>query len=288
MDFYKKNHKVELNKAGFGKNFNEKGATSKICILVHGLTNNETIWSFPDQSDYGTLLQNELDYSPFNLRYNSGLHISDNGKAFSKKIQELVDNYPIEIEEISIIAHSMGGLITHSACYYAQLEQMVWAKKVKNIFLLATPHFGSFLEKFANLTTNILEKVPNWHTRMVGKVINLRSSGIKDLRFGYLTEDDWNNVDPDKLLKNNKMPVSKLVGVNYYVISARLTTEEKHWVSYLFGDILVNKKSALGRSKSDKGFNFPAENHFEFAKTFHFELNTRMEVYEKIKSWISA
>jgi hypothetical protein len=121
---------------------------------------------------------------------------------------------------------------------------------------------------------------------MVGKLINLRSAGIKDLRFGYLTEDEWNTEDPDRLLRNNKKQVSKLEGVNYYVISARLTQEEKHWVSYLFGDILVNKNSAMGYSKNGNGFNFPEENHYEFAKTLHFELNTSLEVYEKIKSWI--
>jgi triacylglycerol lipase len=179
-------------------------------------------------------------------------------------------------------------LLTHSACYYAQSQQLKWTKKVKNIFLLATPHLGSFLEKFANVTTNILEKIPNWPTRMVGKVLNLRSAGIKDLRFGYLTEEEWNSQDPDKLLKNNKKPVSKLTGVNYYVISGRLTKEEKHWLSYLFGDILVSKKSATGQSKNIGEFNFPPENHYEFAKMFHFELNTRMEVYEKIRDWMKA
>lgn len=287
MGFYENNQKVDLSKKGLNSYFIDKQVTPKICILIHGLTNNEIIWTFPDESDYGTLLQQDLEYTPFYLRYNTGLHISDNGKAFANTMEQLHENYPIEIEEITIIAHSMGGLITHSACYYAQLKQNSWTQKLKNIFLLATPHFGSFLEKFANVTTNILEKVPNWPTRMVGKILNLRSAGIKDLRFGYLTEDEWNSEDPDKLLKNNKKPISILEGVNYYVISGRLTKEEKHWLSYLFGDILVSKRSATARSKNTKEFNFPVENHFEFAKTFHFELNTRIEVYEKMKEWIT-
>ncbi len=286
MGFYKNNKRIELTAEGLKNCFGGKQPTKKVCILIHGLTNNETIWSFSNQSDYGTFLQEDLQYTPLYLRYNTGLHISDNGKAFANTMEQLHENYPIEIEEVTIIAHSMGGLITHSACYYAQLEQNSWTQKLKNIFLLATPHFGSFLEKFANVTTNILEKVPNWPTRMVGKILNLRSAGIKDLRFGYLTEDEWNSEDPDKLLKNNKKPISKLEGVNYYVISGRLTHEEKHWVSYLFGDILVSKRSATARSKNTKEFNFPLENHFEFGKTFHFELNTRIEVYEKIKEWI--
>lgn len=287
MDFYKNDQRVELSAEGLKNYTFENQVSPKICILIHGLTNNETIWSFPDESDYGTLLHQDLQYTPFFLRYNTGMHISDNGKAFANKLEQLFENYPIEIDEITIIAHSMGGLVSHSACFYAQTLKLSWTQKLKNIFLLATPHFGSFLEKFANVTTNILEKVPNWPTRMVGKIINLRSAGIKDLRFGYLTEEEWNSEDPDKLLKNNKKAVSKLERVNYFVISGRLTKEEKHWVSYLFGDILVSKRSATGKSKNIKEYNFPLDNHFEFAKTFHFELNTRLEVYEKIKEWIN-
>ncbi|MBK9460922.1 MAG: hypothetical protein IPN94_16205 [Sphingobacteriales bacterium] len=63
------------------------------------------------------------------IRYNTGLHISDNGKAFAAILEKLHQNYPIEIQEICIIAHSMGGLVTHSACHYAQENKFEWTKK---------------------------------------------------------------------------------------------------------------------------------------------------------------
>ena len=289
MNFYADNKIVHLDKPLLAERLAQlnKMPSPKICILVHGLTNNETIWGFKDKSDYGTLLEHDFDYTPFYLRYNTGLHISENGKNLAALLEKLYENYPIKIEEISIIAHSMGGLLTHSACYYAQKSEMLWAQKLRNIFLLATPHLGSFLERFANVTTNILEKVPNWHTRMVGKVLNWRSAGIKDLRFGYLTDEDWENQHPDKLLKNNKTPIQKLEGVSYHVISGRLTQAEKHWVSLLFGDILVSTKSATARSKNVDEFNFSPDKHYEFAKTNHFKLTASKEAYEKIKSWLS-
>ena len=288
MDFYAQNKPILLSQKGFSEHFAIYNTvpTSKICILIHGLTDNETTWAFPDKSDYGSLLKNDLDYTPFYLRYNTGLHISDNGQALADILEKLFQNYPIDITDICIIAHSMGGLVTHSACHYAQEAGLIWTARLKQIFLLATPHLGSFLEKFANITTNILAKVPNWHTRMVGKVLNLRSAGIKDLRFGYLTEADWKDQNPDRLLQNNKKPPPTLSGVSYYVISARMTEAEKHWVSQLFGDILVRKSSAIARSKNASEFNFPSENHFEFAKTFHHQLSARIEVYEKIVAWI--
>ena len=290
MNFYIKNKVVSLNKQTLTHQYEQaKSAISpKICILIHGLTHNETAWEFANKSDYGTMLQHDLQYTPFYLRYNTGLHISDNGKAFAAILEKLHQNYPIEIQEICIIAHSMGGLVTHSACHYAQENKFEWTKKVKNIFLLATPHLGSFFEKFANVTTTILENVPNWQTRLVGKAINLRSAGIKDLRYGYLTENDWKDKNPDQFLSNNKIHTQKLPGVSYYAISGRLTQEKKHWVNHLFGDILVRTESVTARSDNPAEFNFSPENHHEFAQTNHFKLTTMTEVYEKIKGWINS
>lgn len=291
MSFYHENKPLILDRKHLTAIFAPPGASpsAKICILIHGLADSETTWAFRDKSDYGTLLKQDFDVIPFYLRYNSGLHISQNGQALAALITELYKNYPIELEDICIIAHSMGGLVAHSACYYAQASSDEWPQKIKNIFLLATPHLGSFLEKFANVTTNILEKIPNWPTRLVGKVINWRSAGIKDLRFGYLTHMDWENQHPDRLLNNNKSPVPKLPDhVRYYVISARLTQNEQHWVSQLFGDILVRTKSATARSNNKDEFNFPAEHHYQFPKMHHLKLTNSKEVYEKIKSWITT
>jgi triacylglycerol lipase len=288
MGFFHQNKRIVLDENSLMEHFTQsnKVPTNKVCILVHGVTDNETTWSFQDQNDYGSLLAQDMQYTPFYLRYNSGLHISDNGKILADLLENLYKNYPVAITEICIIAHSMGGLVTHSACYNASEDGLIWPQKVKQIFLLATPHLGSYLEKFANLTTNILEKVPNWHTRLVGKVINLRSAGIKDLRYGYLLESDWKDQDPDRLLKNNKMPPPVLENTAYYVISGRLTDTEKHWVSQLFGDILVSTKSAVARSKNTDEFNFSDDNHFAMAKTYHFQLQSSLKVYEQIKNWL--
>ena len=285
MNFYLNNRPIVLDKENITTIYGDSNIklTPKLCLLIHGVTDNERTWTMPDSSDYGRLLAQDFGYTPFYLRYNTGLHISDNGKLLAAILEKLMGNYPIDIEDICIIAHSMGGLITHSACTLVQGQDLVWPKRLKQIFLLATPHLGSFLERFANLTTNILEKVPNWHTRLVGKVLNLRSAGIKDMRFGYLTESDWQDKDADKLLKNNKTPPKLLENVAYYVISGRLTVKEKHWVTQLFGDILVSTNSATAHSKNTAEFNFPLENHLQMPKMYHFQLQNSPKVYEQLK-----
>jgi triacylglycerol lipase len=289
MDFYTNGRPLLIDKNSLSEYFKTTNTlpSTKVCVLIHGLTHNETAWDFEDYSNYGTMLAADMQYTPFYIRYNTGLHISDNGQYFAAILEELHANYPVPITEICIIAHSMGGLVTHSACHYAQENGLVWTEKVKQIFLLASPHLGSFLEKFANLTTSVLGEIPNYPTRLVGRAINLRSAGIKDLRFGYLRETDWKDKRADQLLLNHKQPTNRLANAAYYIISGRLTQDEKHWVNQLFGDILVRNSSALARSENPNEFNFPPENHYEFPKTNHFQLTKMAAVYEKIKAWLS-
>jgi triacylglycerol esterase/lipase EstA (alpha/beta hydrolase family) len=264
-----------------------KKPTSKICILIHGLMNDETIWNFPDTTykNYGTLLQQDVSYTPFFVRYNTGLHISENGKCFSQLVQNLVNNYPVKIDEISIIAHSMGGLVTRSACYYAPLQNANWVNKLNKLFFLGTPHLGAPLEKFGNALTFLLKQIPISYTQLTGDFINLRSSGIKDLRYGYLTDEDWKGHHPDELLKNNKTVIPLLEHVDYYLISGTLTEDPNHFVSEWFGDVLVRKSSAIGQSKGKHHLSFNLQHHKEFAGFAHLKLVDSIEVYEQIKEW---
>ena len=71
----------------------------------------------------GDQLRDDLDYSPLYLRYNTGRHISTNGQQFAQMLQALCDAWPIPVESVSLLGHSMGGLIIRSACWYAQSQQ---------------------------------------------------------------------------------------------------------------------------------------------------------------------
>ncbi|WP_291726024.1 esterase/lipase family protein [Bernardetia sp.] len=291
MNFYHRQSAIVLDKESLKQrsnySYNKKPASNKVCILIHGLVYNESAWQFKDRSDYGKKLEDDFGCTPFYLRYNTGLHISDNGQELALLLEKLYKNYPQEIQEIHFICHSMGGLLMHSAAYYAKEKGLKWVEKVENVFLLGTPHLGSFFERFANVTTNILEHVPNWQTRLVGKIINLRSAGIKDLRYGYLMEEDWKDKHPDAFLKNTKNEVPKLENVRYFIISGRLTKEETHWINYFFGDILVSTKSANAHFITLEKIGTESTNSFQFATTHHFKLLKMQEVYEKIKFWIA-
>lgn len=287
MDFYANNKPIILSSENI-KAIHPK-PSSKICILIHGLTNDETIWDFPKErnKNYGTLLQNDLNYTPFFVRYNTGLHISENGKQLSQLITSLSENYPTQISEIVIIGHSMGGLVARSACYYAPLQGSDWTTILNKIFYLGSPHLGAPLEKFGNALSHLLNNIPNQYTKLASSVINLRSAGIKDLRYGYIRDEDWQDEHPDTLLKNSKKTVPLLENTDHYLITGTITDNPKHLISEWFGDALVRHTSGTGQSKSEHHLPFDLKNHKEYAGLVHLSLAYSPEIYTQIKEWVS-
>ena len=212
----------------------------------------------PEQTNYGVLLQRDLGYTPFYLRYNTGRHISENGRNLDQLMNELIAALPVAIDEIIFITHSMGGLVTRSACGYGLRHESAWIKKVRKLFYLGSPHLGAPLEKFGNAAAFVLKNFPRPYIKIIGDVINVRSSGIKDLRFGYVTDADWVGRDPDLFLKNTKNSLPLMEGASHYVITGRLTKNPGHPVSRWLGDALVRTPSALGRARRREHFlSFP-------------------------------
>ncbi len=71
--------------------------SSRICILVHGLMSTESIWRFPNDASttYGTLLADDHDMTVLSLRYNTGRHISTNGREFAQLLNLLMRAWPV-------------------------------------------------------------------------------------------------------------------------------------------------------------------------------------------------
>ncbi len=247
---------------------------------------NETIWEYngDDKITYGSLLQADLDYTPIFLRYNTGLHISENGKMFSKLMSDLLSAYPQKVNEIVMIGHSLGGLVIRSGCRYGTQQEADWVKKVKKLFYLASPHHGAPMEKLGNLFSGFLKTIPLAYTQLAGNVADLRSSGIKDLRFGYLVDEDWEGYNPDAILKNNKNRVTLLEGVSHYAVTGSLTKNPDHLMTQLFGDPMVRKSSAMGRSGQER-LHLQINYHKEFANIGHLKLAHCHDVYQQIKTW---
>jgi pimeloyl-ACP methyl ester carboxylesterase len=265
----------------------------RLVVFVHGLAGNERVWRFYSEehygnrrTTYGSLLERDLGYTPLYLRYNSGLHVSENAGLLAERMEELVRAWPVAVEEIVLVGHSMGGLVSRSACHQAGERGDRWVDSVRHIFCLGTPHLGAPLEKLGNVLGWALGAFDV--TKPIGRIVNGRSVGIKDLRFGYLVEEDWRGRDADSLLDDNRHDVPFLDAAAHYFIAATVTRDPNHPLGFLIGDTLVRLPSASGRgAPSARRVPFGAQNRHLGAMT-HLQLLNHPSVYDEIRSWLAG
>ena len=119
----------------------------RVVVLVHGLMSTEDVFRMPDGETYGSLLERDLGFAALSVRYNSGRRISESGASLDALLEQLVAAWPAEIEELSLIGHSMGGLVIRSATHAAAERQSAWLPLVKRTFYLGSPHLGAPLER---------------------------------------------------------------------------------------------------------------------------------------------
>jgi triacylglycerol lipase len=262
------------------------GATGRLCVLVHGLGVNERFWRYPDQPalDYGRLLQRDLGYTAFYLRYNTGLHISENGRRLAALMERLVHAYPRRVKEVTLIGHSMGGLVVRSACHYGVEAGHGWPNAVVRTFALGSPHQGAPLEQVAHLAAGLLGMIPHPVARVPATVIKGRSAGVKDLRYGYTHDDDWTGHDPDAMLRNLRRALPLLPRASHHVIAGSLSHDPQHWVTWLLGDALVRVTSAHGDSRRPaRRIPFATRNRTVIAGVAHNPLAYSAAVYDEIR-----
>ncbi len=259
------------------------GKARTVALFVHGLMADEVFWQEPSPGEqgFGPRLEEAGDVACFYVRYNTGRHISHNGRELSALIETFYQKNRTSIDGLIIIAHSMGGLVSRSAGYYASVAGHEWTKVLKKVVLIGVPNDGSYLEKFGHLATFVLKTIWTIPTRIIGRIADERSSGIKDLRWGFLVDEDWQDERADDLVVSKRTPVPPIPGVEYSIIAGTLL-DENAVISLYFGDGLVGRKSAAGEMfrRADS-----PEEFLEF-RVFpgfgHIRLITADEVYRYI------
>jgi pimeloyl-ACP methyl ester carboxylesterase len=267
-------------------------ATGRIAVFVHGLGESEQWWWRTEQqadgtqhTSFGSRLRDDLGFTPVYLRYNTGLHISDNGQQLAALIEELAAGWPIPVEQIALIGHSMGGLVARSACHYGQRAEHRWAAQVRHVVCLGSPHLGAPLEQGVHVASWLLARLPE--TRPLAAVLNLRSVGVKDLRYGSCVEDDWCDADPEKFLRDRCTEVPFLPHAAYYFVAATLTEQPDHPIGRLIGDLFVQFASASGQGRRRR-IPFEAGNGTHLGRLHHFDLLTHPAVYQALREWLST
>ena len=311
MSFRRGGHDVAVADLGLAE------PHQKTVIYVHGLMGDELIWQTgfqdaPGSRRYGPRLAEETHSRALYLRFNSGLHLSENGRELNRLLTELVETWPDAIGELVLVGHSMGGLIIRSAGHYGQLamsnEQSTikeksssdavagklligkapWLAHLRAIFLIGTPNDGSWLEQNSHFTARLLERINLFPTRFLSKALNQRSNGIKDLRYSILVDEDWQDAHANDLTPP-RTPVPPLPGVQYHILMGSwLRATRPSALREYFGDGLVGHGSARGHATFGDEAALPAGASVRtavFGQQHHGGLLTHPEVFQYLKQW---
>ena len=283
MQLMTPHYPLSLDKASLAS---AMGAPSgNIVIMVHGLSLSELCWSRKGTPSIGERLQDGLDVTPLYLRYNTGRHISTNGQEFAQQLEDLCANWPVPVESVSLIGHSMGGLVIRSACWYAQQSGSQWLSQLKRVVCLGTPHHGSPVARAGHSLNTAMEKIAYTRPLAFGR---RRSAGIKDLRHGDLLEEDWCDHHPDAHRPDTRRPVPLLPDVEYYFAAATLGRDKHDPLGHLLGDLLVRLDSATGSHRNDlRHLNIKTGNCSVFHEKNHFDLLSDARVHQQIIDWFS-
>jgi len=263
-------------------------AQPRLVVFVHGLMGTELGWRLGARNgreSYGERLERELDCTPVYVRYNSGRHISENGRDLADMLEQVVAAWPVEVEEVAIVGHSMGGLVSRSACHHAALDGANWAGLVRHVVSLGTPHLGAPLAQGVHYLAAGLNRLPE--TQPYGAFFGRRSAGIRDLRQGSLVDVDWKDRDPDALAAVACEEVPLLEGATHCFVAATITANGMDPLGRLIGDVLVLQHSASGRSKKRR-IPFEEEYGMHVGGTHHIALLNHPAVYEKLREWLAA
>jgi pimeloyl-ACP methyl ester carboxylesterase len=256
----------------------------KILLMVHGSCMNDIQWT-QKKHNHGTSISKGLHKTPVYLNYNSGLHVSQNGKELNLLLEELVLQWPVPVEEINIVSHSMGGLVSRSALYYGLQQKKTWTAHIKKIVFLGTPHHGAPLERIGNYIDVILEAIP--YAKPFARLGKIRSAGVTDLRYGNLVDEDWLNKDRFKLQRDKRQNIPLPKNVECYSIAGSVGREANLLSTKIMGDNMVEVKSALGiHKKPSKNLNFKKENTFIVYENTHVDLLSNSKIDLKLKEWL--
>ena len=277
-------HALELNTEALTSAMPE--ASPHLVIFLHGLSMSELCWTRKESPCMGSKLHDELGYTPLYLRYNSGRHISTNGKEFAQLLQQLCDVWPVPVKSLSLVGHSMGGLLIRSACWYADKEQSDWLAHLERVVCLGTPHHGSPVAKAGHALNTVMESIPYVEPLAIGRH---RSAGIKDLKHGYLLDEDWQGHHPDASRPDTRTSVPLLPEVDYFFAAATLGQHKHDPLGHALGDLLVRLDSALGAHANDlHHLNIKEENCRVFHEKNHLDLLSDEEVHGQVVDWFTA
>ena len=263
-------------------------AQPTLLVLLHGLCMNHLQWQRRGH-DHGALLAPALGANAIYLHANSGLPIAENGRQFAALMQQLVDAWPVPVQRVVLLGHSMGGLIARSALHQAAGSR--WAARCSDLVCLGTPHHGAPLERAGHGVDLLLGALPftSRFTAPLARLGRIRSAGITDLRHGLRSSTGTALALPEGTrcwaLAGT---LDEGTGSAGRSVTGRMLGTAKSAVKSAMGDGLVPLASALGRHRSPaQRLAFAPEQQAVVAGCGHLDLLSHPAVAQQLLAWLA-
>ena len=259
-------------------------ARGRLLVLAHGLCMSDLQWARHGH-DHGQELARDLGFTPVYLHYNSGRHVSQSGRDFAALLDRLVTLWPVPVDELVIVGHSMGGLVARSACHLAAQDGQAWLGLLTKLVFLGTPHHGAPLERGGHRLDRALGISP--YVAPFSRLGKARSAGITDLRYGNIQDADWHGRDRHSQRHDDRRPTPLPAGVDAYLLAATTAERAGGVHGAVIGDGLVPLASALGEHRNPAlALKVPKTHSRIVTSCNHLDLLSRDDVAAQLRAWL--
>ena len=289
MTLRRDNRDLVINRDALAMAYPE--ATSELVVFVHGLCETDAAWRLDAAEHYGDVrsthgerLRRSCGLTPVYLRYNTGRHLCDNGDELAALLSRLVDEWPTPLTRLTLVGHSMGGLVIRAACHRASSDEGRWLPLVTRVVYLGSPHLGAPLERGATAAAVALRRLPE--TRPLGTALSSRSVGIKDLRYGDIRAEDWTDiVDLDAWRAEPSECAPLLETATHYYVGATIGRRNDTVAARIIGDAFVPWGSASGNG-ARRRLALDVDHGRHLGGLHHFDLLNHPRVYAVLEGWL--
>ena len=119
-------------------------ATGRLLICIPASGEDERVWNKGAErmgGSYADRVATVNGWTPIMLRNDSG-EVMDAGVALGALIQQIIDNWPVPVSRVVLLAHGDGGLAVRTGSAIRPMGERPWTSLVTEVIALGTPHLA--------------------------------------------------------------------------------------------------------------------------------------------------